>query len=112
MVKNRSDHLDGALFLAIRPLNIFLILLIFLLRRKLLDQIAKPSDFGLELGLLTLVVIHFQNFASFRYQVNPSLVFPIDGQRSQILEMELDNVVSHPCNYFQIIDGDGLLHVD
>ena len=80
--------------------------------RQLLDQVAKPSDLGLELLILALIVVDFHLVALLVGEVNALLVISVDGQGSEVAEVELDDVVVRPSDYFEIVDGDSFFAVD
>jgi hypothetical protein len=80
--------------------------------RQLLDQVAEPSDLGLELLILALIVVDFHLVALLVGEVNALLVISVDGQGSEVAEVELDDVVVRPSDYFEIVDGDSFFAVD
>lgn len=45
-------------------------------------------------------------------EVNALLVISVDGQGSEVAEVELDDVVVRPSDYFEIVDGDSFFAVD
>lgn len=83
------------LFLLKIVLRHILLLLILVMSRQLLNEVTEPTYLSLQLAVLALIVIDLQLDSLLINIVNPLLVLPTNSQRSQITEMQLNNVITH-----------------
>lgn len=77
-----------------------------------MNEVAEPAYLRLQLAVLALIVIDLQLNSLLINIVNPLLVLPTNSQRSQITEMQLNNVITHPSHDLQVVNSNCLLQID
>jgi len=82
-----------------------------------LNQITEPSNFGFEFGIFAFVIVDLNELSFLIHEIDALVILAIQRQRSQISEVELDDIIaesshdfpfSHSYGSFQEDDGLGV----
>lgn len=74
-------------------------------------KIAEPSYFGFEFDIFALIVVDFNLISFLIDKIDAFFILAIDRKGGQITKMKLDNVITHPCDNFKVINCNRLFQI-